>query len=57
MGEGCSDGGWAPDCKSGTLETQGVRIPLFPLKDIWQTWCMHWTENPANEVQFLECPQ
>lgn len=20
--EYCSDGGWAPDCKSGTLETQ-----------------------------------
>lgn len=19
-------------------------------------WYMHWTENPANEVQFLECP-
>ena len=28
--EDCSDGGWAPDCKSGTLETLGVRPPLLP---------------------------
>lgn len=24
--------------------------------DTWQMWYMHWTENPANEVQFLEYP-
>ena len=29
--EGGSDGGWAPDCNSGTLETQWVRIPPLPL--------------------------
>ena len=34
MREGCSDGGWASDCKSDTLETQGVRIPLFPLRTL-----------------------
>lgn len=28
--ESGNDGGVAPDCKSGTLETSGVRIPPFP---------------------------
>ena len=28
--ESCSGGGWALDCKSSTLETQGVRIPPLP---------------------------
>ena len=25
--------------------------------DLWQTWCMRWTENPENVVQFHEGPQ
>lgn len=24
--------------------------------ETWQTWCMRWTENPINEVRFLEFP-
>lgn len=26
------------------------------IKETWQTWCMHWTENPANVVRFHETP-
>ena len=29
-----NDGGVTPDCKSGTFETQGVRIPHAPLKEL-----------------------
>lgn len=24
--------------------------------EVWQTWCMRWTENPINEVRLLELP-
>ena len=24
--------------------------------EVWQTWCMRWTENPINEVRILELP-
>ena len=35
-----------------------VRILLLPHKlELWQTWCMRWTENPDNVVQLHEVPQ
>ena len=32
---------------------------IFILKQLvfWQSWSMHWTENPWNKVRFLETPQ
>ena len=26
------------------------------IKELWQTWCMRWTENPVNMVRIHEVP-
>lgn len=31
-----------------------VRIPPLPREELWQTWCMRWTENPVNVVRIHE---
>ena len=29
---------------------------LCALLDMWQTWCMHRTENPTKGIRFSPCP-
>ena len=34
-----------------------VRLHSPQRTELWQTWCMRWTENPENVVQLHEVPQ
>lgn len=34
----------------------GLTIQRCVLMELWQTWCMRWTENPVNVVRFHEVP-
>lgn len=35
----------------------GISFFLSTQTKLWQTWCMHGTENPENVVRFHEAPQ